>query len=170
MSDAKIEEAKAALRAAAHRKRAAFHPSLRSEAARIAAGHFFDRVPIETGEVVAGYYNGDTYTRADPNDQKAFRMRATVRPFPGPGLARGLRLTAYVDQDHSVADAARDRSLPGDLRITALHLDGVPLAPTDRLVFMPDGFGIPFRVGIEARGLPWAVEGDAAGSVMLVDK
>ena len=56
MSDAKIEEAKAALRAAAHRKRAAFHPSLRSEAARIAAGHFFDRVPIETGEVVAGYW------------------------------------------------------------------------------------------------------------------
>lgn len=56
MSDAKIEEAKAVLRAAAHKKRAAFHPSLRSEAARIAAGHFFDRVALETGEVVAGYW------------------------------------------------------------------------------------------------------------------
>jgi 5-formyltetrahydrofolate cyclo-ligase len=46
MSDAKIEEAKAALRLAAHKKRAAFHPSLRSEAAKAAAGHFFDSVPI----------------------------------------------------------------------------------------------------------------------------
>ena len=65
--------------------------------------------PNNYGEVVAGYYNGDTYTRADPNDQKAFRIRGTVRPFPGPGLLRGLRLTAYMDQDHSVADADRDR-------------------------------------------------------------
>jgi hypothetical protein len=44
--------------------------------------------PNNYGEVVAGLYNGDTYTRADPNDQKSFRMRATVRPFVGPGPAR----------------------------------------------------------------------------------
>jgi 5-formyltetrahydrofolate cyclo-ligase len=56
MSDAKIEEAKAALRAMAHKKRAAFHPSLRSEAARAAMSHFFEGVPIEKGEVVAGYW------------------------------------------------------------------------------------------------------------------
>jgi general secretion pathway protein H len=67
-------------------------------------------------------------------------------------------------------DATRDRRLPGELRVTALHLDGAPLAPPDRLVFMPDGFGIPFRVGLEVRGLPWAVEGDAAGAVTLVDR
>jgi hypothetical protein len=65
--------------------------------------------PNNYGEVVAGYYNGDTYTRADPNDQKAFRIRGTVRPFPGPGLLRGLRLTAYMDQDSPVADGQRDR-------------------------------------------------------------
>jgi hypothetical protein len=65
--------------------------------------------PLNYGEVVAGFYNGDTYTRAEPNDQKSFRLRATVRPFPGPGLARGLRVTAYVDQDHTVKDADRDR-------------------------------------------------------------
>ena len=65
--------------------------------------------PNNYGEVVAGYYNGDTYTRADPNDQKAFRIRGTVRPFPGPGLMRGLRLTAYMDQDSPVADGQRDR-------------------------------------------------------------
>jgi 5-formyltetrahydrofolate cyclo-ligase len=56
MSDAKIEEAKAALRAVAHKKRAAFHRSLRNEAAHAAMLHFFDAVPIEKGEVVAGYW------------------------------------------------------------------------------------------------------------------
>ena len=56
MSDAKIEETKAALRLAAHKKRAAFHPSLRGEAAEVAAGHFFERVPIAKSDVVAGYW------------------------------------------------------------------------------------------------------------------
>ena len=65
--------------------------------------------PNNYGEVVAGYYDGESYTRADPNDQKAFRIRGTVRPFPGPGLLHGLRLTAYSDQDHTVKNADRDR-------------------------------------------------------------
>lgn len=56
MSDAQIEEAKAALRTAAHRKRAAFHPSLRGEAAKAAAAHFFEAVPLDKSEVVAGYW------------------------------------------------------------------------------------------------------------------
>lgn len=56
MSDATIEEAKAALRTTAHKKRAAFHPSMRLEAAKAAAGHFFEHVPIAKGEVVAGYW------------------------------------------------------------------------------------------------------------------
>jgi hypothetical protein len=71
--------------------------------------------PQNYGEVIAGLYNGDTYTRADPNDQKSFRMRATVRPFPGPGLARGLRVTAYVDRDHTVKDAERNRFIASAL-------------------------------------------------------
>jgi hypothetical protein len=71
--------------------------------------------PRNYGEVVAGLYNGDTYTRADPNDQKSFRIRGTVRPFPGPGLARGLRLTAYVDRDHTVRDADRNRFIASAL-------------------------------------------------------
>jgi hypothetical protein len=71
--------------------------------------------PQNYGEVVAGVYNGDTYTRADPNNQKSFRIRGTVRPFPGPGLARGLRLTAYVDRDHTVQDAERNRFIASAL-------------------------------------------------------
>jgi hypothetical protein len=71
--------------------------------------------PQNYGEVVAGYYNGDGYTRAEPNDQKGFRIRGTVRPFPGPGLARGLRLTAYVDRDQTVRDADRNRFIASAL-------------------------------------------------------
>lgn len=56
MSDATIEEAKAALRTAAHKRRAAFHPSLRGEAAKAAAAHFFEAVPLDKFEVVAGYW------------------------------------------------------------------------------------------------------------------
>lgn len=56
MSDDKIEEAKAALRAAAHKKRSQFHHSLRTEAAKAAAAHFFRAVPLDRSEIVAGYW------------------------------------------------------------------------------------------------------------------
>lgn len=56
MSDATIEEAKAALRVAAHKRRAAFHPSLRAEAAAAAAQHFFAGIPVAESEVVAAYW------------------------------------------------------------------------------------------------------------------
>lgn len=65
-------------------------------------------------------------------------------------------------------DPARDRALSGDLRITGLYVDGERLEGGDRLVFLADGLGIPFRVAMEVRGLRWAVEGDAAGSITLV--
>jgi general secretion pathway protein H len=66
------------------------------------------------------------------------------------------------------ADTARSRNVDASLRITSIYLDGQPLAAGDRLIFMPDGLGIPFRVAVEMRGLPWAVEGDAAGAIRLV--
>jgi type II secretion system protein H len=66
------------------------------------------------------------------------------------------------------ADPAHDRPLEGSMRVTAIHVDGQALQPGDRLVFMPDGLGTPFRMALEVRGLPWAVEGDAAGAVTLV--
>ena len=56
MSDAEIEEAKAALRVAAHKKRAAFHHTLRTDASRVAAQHFFAGVQLLPGEIVAGYW------------------------------------------------------------------------------------------------------------------
>ena len=35
------------------------------------------------GEVHTGFYNGETYTRPETNDQKGFMIRGTLRPLPG---------------------------------------------------------------------------------------
>jgi len=65
--------------------------------------------PGNFGDVHVGVYNGETYTRPEVNDQKAFEIRGTLRPLPMiPGL-RGLRLTAFYDGDHYVKDAKRER-------------------------------------------------------------
>jgi general secretion pathway protein H len=61
-----------------------------------------------------------------------------------------------------------DRDEPLDaMRVTGVYVDGQPLPAGERLVFLPDGIGIPFRVALEVRGLPWAIEGDAAGAVAV---
>lgn len=67
-------------------------------------------------------------------------------------------------------DAARDRPLGEGLRVTALFIAGEPLPPASRLVFLPDGFGVPFRMVVEVRGIQRAIEGDAAGAVRVVEK
>jgi 5-formyltetrahydrofolate cyclo-ligase len=56
MSDVGIEEAKAALRKEAHKRRAELHASLRLDAARDAVVHFLEHVPLRKGEVVAAYW------------------------------------------------------------------------------------------------------------------
>ncbi len=56
MADPQIEEAKAALRLKARAARAAILQSMRPDAARAVAGHFFDAVPLAPGEIVAGYW------------------------------------------------------------------------------------------------------------------
>ena len=68
------------------------------------------------------------------------------------------------------SDPAKERQLAGDMRVVSMLVDGQPLAPEDRLVFMPDGLGIPFRVAVDARGFRWNIEGDAAGAVRLVQR
>ncbi len=71
------------------------------------SGHY--NLPGNYGDIHAGVYNGDTYTRADPNDQKAFQVRGTLRPLPLGGVWKGLRLTAFYDADHYVKHGARNR-------------------------------------------------------------
>lgn len=98
-------------------------------------------------------------------DAAWFGGRPTAVSFDGDRL-REWKLAGSAWQP----DPSRDERFSGNLRVTALYVDGQPLAAGARLVFLPDGLGIPFRVALEVRGLPWAVEGDAAGAVALVDR
>ncbi len=66
-------------------------------------------LPGNYGDVHAGVYNGDTYAKAEPNDQKAFQVRGTLRPFPLGGALKGLRLTAFYDKDNYVKSGPRNR-------------------------------------------------------------
>lgn len=83
----------------------------------------------------------------------------------GEGRVRTWRLSG--DSWRPIGDA--DRALGSGVQVTGLYVDGQPLKAEDRLVFLPDGLGVPFRVGLEVRGLRWAIEGDAAGAVALVE-
>lgn len=56
MTDAKIEEAKAALRVKAHAQRAAIANSVRADAGKAAAAYFFNGISLAPGEVVACYW------------------------------------------------------------------------------------------------------------------
>jgi hypothetical protein len=66
-------------------------------------------LPQNYGDVHAGVYNGEGYTRSEANDQKAFQIRGTLRPAPMIGPLRGLRLSAFYDGDHYVKDAKKNR-------------------------------------------------------------
>ncbi|HEY6137982.1 MAG TPA: porin [Thermoanaerobaculia bacterium] len=74
-------------------------------------GAFHYNFRSDYGDVYAGVFNGEGYQRAEANDQKAFEVRATVRPLPRGGIARGLRLTGYVQRDHYVEHGARNRTI-----------------------------------------------------------
>lgn len=54
--DETIEQAKAAMRQAAHKRRGQFHHALRAEAAAVAVRHFFDAIDISPDEIVACYW------------------------------------------------------------------------------------------------------------------
>jgi hypothetical protein len=71
------------------------------------SGHY--NLPNNYGDVHLGYYNGDTYSKAEPNDQKAFQIRGTLRPLPKAKVLKGWRLTAFYDHDSPVKDGSRER-------------------------------------------------------------
>jgi hypothetical protein len=71
------------------------------------SGHY--NFPDNYGDVHLGYYNGDTYSKAEVNDQKAFQIRASLRPLPKDKLLKGWRLTAFYDHDSPVKDGSRER-------------------------------------------------------------
>ncbi len=63
------------------------------------------------GDLHAGFYNGENYNKAEVNNEKAFDIRGTVRPFPlGGTFLKGLRLTGFIVDDHYVGSAKRQRT------------------------------------------------------------
>ncbi len=71
------------------------------------SGHY--NFPNNYGDVHLGYYNGDTYSKAEPNDQKAFQIRGTLRPLPKDKVLKGWRVTGFYDHDTPVKDGKRER-------------------------------------------------------------
>jgi hypothetical protein len=77
-----------------------------------AGASFHYNLPKNYGEIHAGLFNGEGYARPEVNDEKAFEIRGTVRPFAGgsPSL-RGLRITGFYFADHYVKNAERTRGV-----------------------------------------------------------
>ena len=84
------------------------------------SGHM--NLPREYGDVHVGAYNGDTYTRAEANGQKAVQARVSLRPLPRHVLLKGLRVHTFVDRDSPVAGGARNRTT-ADLTFEHRHLN-----------------------------------------------
>ncbi|MBK6982123.1 MAG: prepilin-type N-terminal cleavage/methylation domain-containing protein [Betaproteobacteria bacterium] len=84
-------------------------------------------------------------------------------------LAEGRLQVLRLAADRSWSPVSgRGRRLPDAMRIEALAIDGRPVDAREVLVFLPDGLGVPFRVALTVRGLPKAIEGDAAGAVRAI--
>jgi hypothetical protein len=76
-----------------------------------AAVSFHTAFPGNYGDFHVGYYNGDGYSKAEPNDQKAIQIRGSFRPAPLHVFLRGLRVTGFYDDDHNVLHGPRMRAL-----------------------------------------------------------
>jgi hypothetical protein len=67
-------------------------------------------LPSDYGDVQTGLYNGEGYSHIDPNDQKGWMTRGTLRPLPHHGIWHGLRVNAFYDHDAYARDAERRRT------------------------------------------------------------
>jgi hypothetical protein len=67
--------------------------------------------PGNHGDLHGGIYNGDGFNKAEANDQKSLQLRVSYRPLPGSPLLKGLRITGYINSDHVVQGAKRERLL-----------------------------------------------------------
>ncbi len=112
------------------------------------SGHY--ALPGDHGDLHLGIYNGDTYTKAEANDQKAFQVRGSVRPLPRHPVLRGLRVHAFYDHDSPVANGSRNRFV-ADTTFESRHVNlGLDLVRAhDR------ASGIPGAASVRSRG--WSV-------------
>jgi hypothetical protein len=72
---------------------------------------FHYNLPGDYGDLHAGVYNGEGFAHSEANNEKAFEVRATLRPMPQSAILKGLRLTGYYQLDNYVAHGARNRAI-----------------------------------------------------------
>jgi len=88
-----------------------------------AGASFHYNLPSNYGEVHVGVYNGEGYTKTDPNDQKAVEIRGTVRPFArNAPILRGLRVTGFYFGDNYIKNAERTRAV-GQVTFESTYLN-----------------------------------------------
>jgi hypothetical protein len=63
------------------------------------------------GDLHGGFYNGENYNKPEANDQKAFMVRATLRPLQAHSVLRGLRVTGFYNHDAYVKDSEKRRAI-----------------------------------------------------------
>jgi hypothetical protein len=76
-----------------------------------AAVSFRTAIPGNYGDVHVGLYNGDGYSKAEANDQKAVQIRGSVRPLPMHAVLRGLRVTGFYDGDNYLRNGPKKRAI-----------------------------------------------------------
>lgn len=116
-----------------------------------AGASFHSNFPGNYGEVHFGVYNGEGYSKAETNNQKAFMIRGTLRPMPGGSVAaRGLRITGFYIGDHYVPGAPRTRAV-GNVTYEHKHFN----AGFDYLT--AEDQSLPTSTKVDAKG--WSVWG-----------
>jgi hypothetical protein len=94
---------------------------------------FHYNLPGNYGDLHGGFYNGETYSRPEVNDQKAFQIRGTLRPLPRAAWLRGLRVSGFYDHDAYVKDAERRRAIAAaNFESAYLNLGFEYLSATDQ--------------------------------------
>jgi hypothetical protein len=77
-----------------------------------AGASFHYNFPSNYGDVHVGVFNGEGYTRPDPNDQKAIEIRGSLRPFArNAPILRGVRVTGFYFGDNYIKNAERTRAV-----------------------------------------------------------
>jgi hypothetical protein len=72
---------------------------------------FHYNLPSNYGDVHAGIYNGETYSRQEANQEKGVMVRGSFRPLPMSPTFRGLRVNGFWDQDSYVKNGERQRGI-----------------------------------------------------------
>lgn len=81
----------------------------------------------------------------------------------GGGKVREWKLAG----DGWTAQGQRETRMANSVKVAAILVDGQPLRPDERLVFLSDGLATPFRIALDVRGRSWMVDGDPAGAIRL---